>query len=248
MNEFANPAKRLSRLIEIVVLKQDSTSSAAVWAEAFGLDAAKAQTDPHEVIAKLMILRNEIDLVEKLMSSTSFSKGLYEPHLQRVRSTVSLTNISATWNNHKGQLPADTRLALRYCAEILPAEPEISMEELQGVLDSVHRLRGDIEQSEITQAVREFLLSQLAIIEKAIHDYPIRGGVAIKSAFKDGLADCAAHAETVSAEGNKANISRVGKIWSDFKSAGKELVEADRVASSLVGLTEKGQALLNLFN
>ena len=49
MNEFANPAKRLSRLIEDVVQKQDSTSTAAVWAEALGLDPTLAQSDPHSV-------------------------------------------------------------------------------------------------------------------------------------------------------------------------------------------------------
>lgn len=248
VNEFANPAKRLSRLIEIVVHKQDGASTAAVWAEALGLDPTEALVDPHEVLAKLIVLRHEINLMEKMMSETAFSKDLYEPYLQRVRSTISLGNISAQWVNFKNNLKADTRLALRYCAEILPAEPEVSMEELQKVLDSVHHLRDEIEQSELTLQVREFLLSQLMIIEKGIHDYPIRGGIAIKNAFREGFADCMAHAETVPTEGNQAEISRVGKIWSDFKSAGKEFVEADKIASSLVSMAEKGQALLNFFN
>ena len=244
MNEFANPAKRLSRLIEDVVQKQDSTSTAAVWAEALGLDPTLAQSDPHEVQAKLTVLRQEVDLTAKLMADIAFSRDLYEPYLDRVRSTISVGNISANGGNYKHYLQVDTRLALKYCAEILPAEPEISMEELQTVLDSVHRLRREIEQSELAPAVREFLLNQLAIIEKGIQDYPIRGGSAIKEAFKHGFAECVSHSDIVQAKENQAETSKVGKIWSDFKSAGKEFVEADRIATSLISWIERGRAIL----
>lgn len=248
MNEFANPAKRLSRLIELVVQEQDAAATSAVWAKALGLDQTMAQNDPHEVQAKLTVLRQEVDLTAKLMADTPFSKDLYEPYLSRVRATISVGNISAQWSNYKHYLQVDTRLALKYCAEILPSEPEISIEELQTVLDSVHRLRQEIEQSALAPAVREFLLNQLAIIEKGIHEYPIRGGTAIKKAFEEGFADCVSHVEIIRTEANQAENSKVGKIWSDLKSAGKEFVEADRIASSLASLADKGQSLLNLLN
>jgi hypothetical protein len=248
MNEFANPAQRVSRLIEKVVHKQDGISIAAVWAEAFGLDPKASEADPHEVLAKLMVLRQEIDLAEKLMSETTFSKELYAPYLKRVRSTVSLKNISAQWGNHKNNLQADTRLALKFCAEILIVEPELSQEALQKVLDSVHCLRKEIEESELTLPVREFLLSQLAIIEKGIQDYPIRGGVAIKNAFNEGFVDCATHAKNINSNENHDAISKIGHVWGAFKSAGKEFVEADRIATSLAGMADKGRALIELLN
>jgi hypothetical protein len=252
LNEFANPAKRLSRLIEVVAQKHDSTSTAAVWAEALGLDPTEAQTDPHEVQAKLTMLRLEVDLAGKLMNETAFAKDLYEPYLSRVRSTISVGNISAQWANYKHNLQADTRLALMYCAQILPAEPEVSMEELQSVLDSVHRLRQEIEETELAPAVREFLLHQLAIIEKGIQDYPIRGGSAIKDAFKQGFADFGSQCEVVKTERDENETSKVVKVWSALKTAGKEIVEADRIASAYVGLIDKGQnatkALLAFFD
>ncbi|MBP6188923.1 MAG: hypothetical protein KA440_08190 [Azonexus sp.] len=252
MNEFANPAKRLSRLIEDVVQKQDSISTAVVWAEALGLDPTLAQNDPHEVQAKLTVLRQEVDLAAKLMADTPFSKDLYEPYLSRVRSTISVGNISASWNNYKHYLEVDTRLALKYCAEILPAEPEVSTEELQTVLDSVHRLRQEIEGSALAPAVREFLLNQLAIIEKGIQDYPIRGGSAIRDAFKQGFTEFGSHCDVVKTDQDEMETSRVVKVWSSFKTAGKEIVEADRIASAYVGLIDKGQdaakALLAFFD
>lgn len=252
MNEFANPAKRLSRLIEVVVQKQDSTPTSVVWAEALGLDPTLSQNDPHEVQAKLTVLRQEVDLTAKLMTDTPFSIDLYDPYLSRVRSTISVGNISAPWSHYKPNLQADTRLALKYCAEILPAEPEVSTEELQTVLDSVHRLRQEIEQSELAPAVREFLLNQLAIIEKGIQDYPIRGGSAIKDAFKQGFADFGSHCDVVKTDQDEMATSRVVKVWSAFKTVGKEIVEADRIASAYVALIDKGQhatkALLAFFD
>lgn len=252
LNEFANAAKRLSRLIEVVVHKQDSIATSIVWAEALGLDPLLAQNDPHEVQAKLTVLRQEVDLAGKLMAETPFSKDLYEPYLSRVRSTISVSNISAQWGNYKHYLQADTRLALKYCAEILPAEPEISMDELQTVLDSVHQLRLEIERSALAPAVREFLLNQLAIIEKGIQDYPIRGGSAIKEAFRQGFADFGSQCEVVKTEHDENETSKVIKVWSALKTAGKEVVEADRIASAYVSLIDKGQhaakALLSFFD
>jgi len=248
MNEYSNPAKRILRLVEQIAHKPEGTPSAVIWAEAFGLDTKQAEHDPHEVLSKLMLLREEIDLAEKLMADTQFSKGLYEPYFKRVRSTISFNNISASWGNFKKNLQADTQLALRYCSEILPPESEVSINELQNVLDAAHRLREEIEQSELTPVVRDFLLKQLAIIEKGIQDYPIRGGLSIKSAFKEGFADCIARADAFPTETNQAEISKIGKVWGALRSAGKEFVEADRIAASLAGLADKGRALLDFLN
>lgn len=248
MNEFSNPARRILQLVKQIAGKPEGKPSTVIWAEAFGLDTKQAEHDPHEVLSKLMLLREEIDLAEKLMADTPFSAGLYKPYFDRVRSTISLSNISASWGNFNKNLQAETQLALRYCSEILPPEPDVSIGELQNILDAARRLREEIGQSELNSVVREFLLKQLTIIEKSIQDYPIRGGVSIKNAFKEGFADCIALADAFPKETNQAEISKIGKIWRDLRSAGKEFVEADRIAASLAGLAEKGRALLDLLN
>lgn len=252
MNEYTNPAKRLLRLVEQVTQKPDNLSTAQVWAEVLGLDGQKANDDPHEVQSKLKLIRDELDLIDELMAETPFSPGLYSPYLDRIRRTVSVLNIAAGWSNYKQNLHADTLLALRYCSEILPSEPHISVEELQLVLDKVNELRSEIEALTLSRGVRDFLLRQLDIIENGIHDYPIKGGRAVKDAFKEGFADLASNADSLDKEADKEEASKVARVWGAFRTAGKEFVEADRIATAYVNLIEKGQnasqALIGWFN
>ncbi|MFW1170228.1 hypothetical protein ACEV77_25010, partial [Vibrio parahaemolyticus] len=161
------------------------------WGEVFGLDTELVKRDPHEVYDKLMLVRKEIELVNRLMMQTSFSNNLYQPYLDRVKSTISLTNVSATWNNYKNNLSTDTILALRYCSEILEDEDAVDKEELEAILNSIQTLRQDIENSSLSSGMYDFLISQLDIIESAIQSYPIVGGAALKKAFSEGFTDLA---------------------------------------------------------
>lgn len=243
MSEFTNSAKRILKLVEQLADKPDQPSAAQVWAEVFGLDAEKANTDPHVVYTRLNLVREEVDLIDSLMRDTKFSEILYEPYLSRVRKAVSVNNINASWNNYKNNLQPDTILALKYCAEILPSEPLLAMEELQGVLDKVYELRQEINNCHLSRGIRDFLISQLSIIERGILEYPIKGSSAIKRAFHDGFSDLASHADNLEKEEDKVEASKVAGIWSSLKTAGKEFVEADRIASAYINLIEKGQAV-----
>ncbi|TOA84966.1 hypothetical protein CGK17_24080, partial [Vibrio parahaemolyticus] len=99
MENLNNPAKRVLHLVNQVRTKQDNLPMSVAWGEVFGLDTELVKRDPHEVYDKLMLVRKEIELVNRLMMQTSFSNNLYQPYLDRVKSTISLTNVSATWNN-----------------------------------------------------------------------------------------------------------------------------------------------------
>lgn len=252
VTDFTNPAKRVLAIVHEAANKPDSESAAAIWAQVFGLDPHKANDDPHSVYMRLNMLRQEIDLVESMMKGTSFSEDLYVPYLDKVRKVVSLTNIAAGWGNYRPQLQPDTFLALRYCSEILPSEEAVSFEELQQILDKIQELKREIEGSSLSKGVHDFLVSQLAIIEKAIVEYPLKGGSAIRNAFREGFADLVSHSENLEKADDKKETEKVAGIWSSLKTAGKEFVEADRLASAYVGLIEKGQsasfAILNLLS
>lgn len=229
-------------LIEQIAQKADHMPTGHAWAEVLGLEAQGITNDPHPVQAKLKSIREEIDLVEKLMTETTFSQALYAPYLDRVRKTVSVSNIDSPWANYKQpNLQADTILALRYCSEILLPEPSISIEELQLVLDKVNELRSEIENIQLSRSVHDFLLRQLDIIENGIHDYPIKGGNAIKNAFKEGFSDLASNADSLEKEADKAEVSKIARVWGAFQAAGKTFVETDRIATAYVNLIENGQ-------
>lgn len=252
MTGFTNPAKRVFAQIQKAANRPDQPSAAATWAEIFGLDPGQANKDPHTVYMRLNLLRGEIDLIESMMKDTSFTEKLYVPYLDRVRKAVSVNNITASWSSYKQHLQPDVFLALRYCAEILPQEESISIEELQAILDKVRELQLEIENSNLSAGVHAFLISQLSIIEKAIVEYPFKGGSAIKNAFREGFADLATHADNLEKADDKKEARKVAGVWSSLKAVGKEFVEADRIATAYINLIEKGQsaseAVIGLLN
>jgi hypothetical protein len=254
MENLNNPAKRVLHLVNQVKTKKDNIPMSVAWGEVFGLDTELVKRDPHEVYDKLMLVRKEIELVEGLMKQTSFSNNLYQPYLDRVKSTISLTNVSATWNNYKNKLSTDTILALGYCSEILEDEDAVDKEELEAILNSIQTLRQDIENSSISSGMHDFLMSQLDIIESAIQSYPIVGGAALKKAFSEGFTDLASRVDDISegAENGHEEASKVAKVWGNLKTASKGIAEADKMANALLGLYEKGQnaaePLLNLLS
>lgn len=242
MENLNNPAKRILNLVNQVRSKHDTLATSIVWGEVFGLDSAVLKDDPHQVYEKLILVRKEVELVESLMQKTTFSKNLYQPYLTRVKNTISVANISTTWNNYKPNLSADTVLSIMFCSEILSDEESIDKEELESILSSVKTLKQEIEASSISPEMRNFLISQLNIIENAIQNYPITGGVAIKNAFSQGFTDLASNADNIakSTLDDYEEASKVANLWKFLKTIGKGVTETDRMANALVGLYEKG--------
>lgn len=244
MKDLTNPAKRILNLAQEVKGKQENTPMSEVWGEVFGLDIKLVKKEPHLVYEKLRFLRSELDLLEDLMNETQFSISLYEPYIQRVRNTISVVNLTAAWGNYKNNLKEDTILALKYCSEIISSEPSVDPKELEEILSTILKLKQEIEDSALSSGMYKFLINQLTIIENAIQNYPITGGTAIRKAFSEGFTDLATHADNISTanEADKNSASKVAAVWGAMKSAGKEFVEADRIANAYIGLIEKGQA------
>lgn len=57
MNNFSNPAKRVLNCVEKAAKATEKESTAEVWSEILGLDKKVSKADPHQVIAKLCLLR-----------------------------------------------------------------------------------------------------------------------------------------------------------------------------------------------
>ena len=223
--------------------KPDPPSAAETWAEAFGLDVASSKTDPHDVNQQLTLLRHELDLLEEKMLASSFSESLFKPYIKRVRLTITTNNISASWKTYRNNLSPETILALRYCSEILENEPTADFEELEKVLSDLEKFKESINSSSVNGVTYDFVISQINIIEKAIKNYPIVGGAAIKKAFSDGFADLNVRSEDLAKEEETEVTKGIGKLWNNLKTAGNEFVETDRIANAYIGIINKGHSL-----
>lgn len=246
MDNRRNSAQRLLEIIEQVLLKNGEAVTAQVWAEVFGLDGKLAIGDPHEVWEKLRLVRIEINAIPVLMAQTTIPERLYLPYLDQLKLVVSSPNISVPWKNYRGNISAEARLALDFCANLIPSEPLISKDELQTVLDLVVRLRAEIEALSFSPGVQEFLLRQLVIIQTGVLDYPISGISAIKTAIKQGFMDTPPDVSSPTDEEAKdmEGSSKVGRAWKVFHNVAKGSVDTDRFLTACVTRLEQGQLLL----
>lgn len=251
MGTSTNSAQRVLALLKAARPRPEKHTAAEVWAHVFGMDAEKVKTDPHDVYTKLLLVRREIDLIGALMQETAIPEPLVKPYLDRVRRVVSPSNLGSQWLGFKQSLPDDTLLCLSYCAALLPEEPEVDRAELQRILDQVQNLRAEIDSTRLSMQVREFLDEQLAIIERAIQEYPIRGAASIKRAFVDGFSDLAARSGDLRSEEDKKEASRVASAWIALGRAGDAIIKGDKIATAYISLMEKGsratEALSNFF-
>lgn len=245
MKDLTNPAKRILNLVQQAQGKPDKQPMGEAWGEVLGLDKEVARLQPHEVYEKLRFVRSELDLLQNLMKETTLSSEVYEPYLQRVRNTIAVNNLDSPWGNFKSNLQNDTLLSLKVCSDVLPSEPDIDQTELENILSAIHEIKLEIENGSLSTGMHDFLLSQLAIMENAIQNYPIAGGSAIRKAFTDGFTDLATHADNISSPTDEdiKYSSKVYGVWGSIKIAGEEFVKADRMATAYMGLIDKGHAI-----
>jgi hypothetical protein len=238
---MTNSAHRILSVVQRAVNQPDDKSTAEVWASLLYLDEETAKSDPHPIYAQLQLVREEVDSICRSMSTVEFPEDLYKPYLERVSKTVSITNLGAPWKNYKKHLQSDVVLCLRYCAALLPEEEPLDHEELQNILDRVHELRQEIDNSSLSGHVYDFLSGQLDIIEKSINQYPIKGAESIRKAFSEGFADLANRADDLRNEDDREEAAKVAGLWASLKRSGNKVVDADRIATAYVNLIEKGQ-------
>ncbi|WP_147328048.1 MULTISPECIES: hypothetical protein [unclassified Duganella] len=187
--EITNPAKRLHVIIEPILRMADGAQSLQVWATAFGMDQDAAQQDPHDVVSHIRKLRDEVALLRRQMAETSFTSDLYEPALDGLVSAMSVTNLTSPWGNFKRFILPEHMLALRWCSQAVESEVGLSHAELQRLLDAIAEFRTSVEDDDLPEAVRAFVLHQLDLMIKGIHEYPIRGRQSIRDAVKEASID-----------------------------------------------------------
>lgn len=244
---FNNSAKRILNILNKLQNATSGDSAFIAWSRALDTIEQIPKNDPHELQRRLGLLKNELDLLEVSMSSTEFSESLYLPYIKRIKDTVSITNLDSPWTNYVGQLGSDVMLCIMFCSEILPSDPNVKFDELNELLKKIKSFREEISGGNLPPFTNQFVNSQIDIIEKAILDFPIKGGIAVKQAFTTGLSDLSDKADSLAKDEVISVTSKVVTYWKDLKKAGDEFVATDRIVNALISLTEKGQSLANSF-
>ena len=211
--EQTNPAKRLIHILSLTSRMPDQAPMLEVWGSVFGIAADDAHADPHAISSRLSLVRNEVLLLRKLMSATSFSSDLYEPAIAAVLNVISVANLSSGWGNFRPNLGEHQMLALRWCAQAIESEDALSHEELQRLMDALSAFRKTVEDDDLPEPVRVFVLHQVDLIVRGIDDYPIRGRQAMREAAKQAAAEVIDSHDDVAEAAPVALREKLASYW-----------------------------------
>jgi hypothetical protein len=225
--------------------KNPQDSVAANWANTFGLPWNKENPDVHHVQLKLNALREEVDLLEIQMKATNYSVDLFSPYLGNVRRVVSASNLDMPWQQIRSLLGPDTLLSLKWCAESLAREPEIVKEDLENVLQKIVELRAEVELLGLSVVVRDFILRQLTIIEKAIQDYPIKGGAAIRRGLHDVFTTYTSAEGEPKTEEEKSEVSKLNQVVAFFGKVADGVIKTDKVSKAAISIANSGHTAIS---
>ena len=210
--EKTNPAKRLHSIIEVAQRQNNGIATLDAWAGALGVDSGAAHANPHEVIDRIRLITEEVSILRRLMKKTHFSNDLYEPALANVTKLLAVSNLAAGWSSYVGAVTVADMLALRWCSEVIESESALTHEELQSLLDAVNELKERVEAEDLPDNVREFVLHQIELMIRGIHQYPIIG----RRAARDAVLKAAGEFMDVhdSVAGTPPSYwARMGNLW-----------------------------------
>lgn len=242
---FSNSATRLINILSKARESPDNTSTQHVWADTFGIQ----NKDIDQVYQRLSLFRYELDLVEKKMVETNFSKNLYKPYLQQIRNVISPDNLAATWSSYRTKIDETNMLALRYCSEIIDSEPTADFNELERVLSELIKFRESLEKNKIDGIIYDFVMNQIDNIQQAINCYPIQGKNSIKKAYRNLLVDFTEKEEDLKTHENtneeKQLIKQLGDFLRRFNKAAETIIKTDNNIKGILNTVKQKIELIH---
>ncbi len=249
--EKNNSASRLLRLFHDNQGKQQNTQVLSVWAEAFGLPSQLPQTDMAvELSALLGTADRELQSIKTALLARGVPEGLVVPYIERGRSAVSTTLLSATWSNVTQYFAQDTLLAFQWFAYLLDQEAQaVSPEDVAKLLEEMASLETELLTAELSPGLKQFLLSHLKAMQDALRHSRIAGVKPIQRAVRTVQNDCELEGEQLSAEVQATpDKSTAQKVGEKFAAVWKKAVElsgdVEKIQKGAKVLTETSIAVI----
>jgi hypothetical protein len=211
--EQTNSATRLYALIEKAQRQNSGISTLEAWAITFGVEPSVASANPHEVIDQLRLMHDEIGHLRRQMARTSFSADLYDPSLQKISNLLGITNLAAGWNSYVNVVRDQDLLALRWCSQAIENEIGLTLVELQALLDAINEFKNEVESQRMPGPAREFVLHQIELMIRGVHQYPIIGPRAAREAVRRAAGEVVNVDENVADAMPAGYWARAGKFW-----------------------------------
>lgn len=233
--EQTNSATRLYALIEKAQRQNNGIPTLEAWAITFGVEPSSASVNPHEIIDQLRLMHEEIGHLRRQMARTSFSADLYNPALQQISHFLGITNLAAGWSSYVHAVRDQDLLALRWCSQAIENEIGLTLAELQALLDAINDFKNEVESQGLPDPVREFVLHQIELMIRGIHQYPIIGPRAAREAVRRAAGEVVNIDEDVAGAMPSGYFAKAGKFWNTLLT---RVEGCEKMVNAVAGIAE----------
>ncbi len=217
----------------------------AAWASAFSINESNSKKNIN-IVRKIGLLYDELQLVRKAMETTHFSKDLWDRAIVNTETVMQIEGITNQISSYRPHLTPEYFVALKFCAELLPHEEDIiESKDLEQLQEELQLLLVKVKEGSLPLFVKEFIVRQIGYIEQAINDYPILGANAFKEAMKASFVECVENEEIIKVHKDSEEIGALTKIYQTTSKYGGPAMKIAGYIGKVVTLIEAGIKLSN---
>lgn len=154
-----NPAERLLGIYDKLVSQQKDQSMRLTWAAVFDLEDNDSHLED-KVTSCVVALRKQIDFTSERLAEMDVPADLTHPGFPRLKEVASPGHLNASWNGLRGNIQQpECRQAFKWSSWLLRnlIEKEISVEDLQELLDEIAELEKSITDTDMSPILRNFI-------------------------------------------------------------------------------------------
>jgi len=231
MAKKLNSASRLSSVFEQANSIVDNIQTLDAWAKLLNIDEVNPNKRVILVGEQIHAMYSELELIVHGMEAANITKSIYENDIERVRHALSPMLLPSTWNNVKQYLAADVLKSFAYCSEILPdEESQISSEDIQEIKQRVGELKTCLDDNSLPPRLRNLIEHHIALIERALLEYPIAGAKVFREAGRTALGELIEAKDEIAPARDTEAVSRLNEIWNKVNKAVDTAIKTEKIA------------------
>lgn len=157
-----------------------------VWADVFELPVDSRHLED-DVVTCLQAMRSEMELLRTKLLALNAPEDLMHPGIARFRDIASTAHINAGWGGFReGISKTEVRLSFMWANWALrdQSEDDMPAEELTELQSEIDALEQSLQDTEMSEYLRDFVQRQVDAIRTALRVYRVQGVKPIEKALQ----------------------------------------------------------------
>jgi len=198
--------------------KRPNLQARVVWAEVFGIPDPSSEEALLAVQSHLLSLRKLFADTESALRQTGdINEDLYIGPLHRLLNVINLNGLHNGWENFNTYLGTQDLFSLKFSADLLnknadTQENEISNDEIKTLIADLNELYEQIVTSAIPDDLKTTLLDLVSDMLRGVHEYRVRGAVALKDALSKSIGVVAANKQAIDENVDSDEIQALARM------------------------------------